>query len=112
MYGTEDSLFGCVGSDVECGGDLFGGTGFHVAEDEGGALGGGEPLHSAGLEGFNLLAEKKALGIGGGVGDLHLLLRGVGVFGDLISGFVFVFVLHIEGTVDGNAVDPGSELRA
>ena len=83
-------MLGGVGSDVECGGDLFGGTGFHVAEDEGGALGGGELLHGAGLEGFDLLAEEEAFGIGGGVGDLDLLLRGVGVFGDLVVGFGFV----------------------
>src|SRR5579871_6812059 len=112
LYGTEDRLFGCVGSDVECGGDLFGGTSFHVAEDEGGALGGGETLHGAGLEGFDLLAKEESLGIGGGVGDLHLMLGGVCVFGDLIIGVGFSFVLHIEGTVDGDAVDPGSELGA
>ena len=39
-----------------------------------------------------------------------MLLRGIGVFSDLIAGFGFAFVLHIEGTVDGDAIDPGSEL--
>ena len=82
-------MFRGVGSDAKRGGDLFGGTGFHVAQDECGALGRGEFLHGAGVEGFNLLAEEKALRAGGGVCHLDFMLHGIGVFGDSVGGFGF-----------------------
>ena len=100
-------MFSGVGSNLKRGGDLLGGTGFHVAEDESGALGGGEFLHGAGLECFNLLAVEEPLRVGGAVRDLDLMLSGVGVLGDLVGGIGFAFVLQIEGTIDSNTVDPG-----
>ena len=83
-----------------------GGAGFHVTQYECGALGGGELLHRTGMDGFNLLAEEKAFRIGSGVCHLDLTLRGIGVVGDPVGGFGFAFVLHVQGAIDSNAVNP------
>src|SRR6266851_4278757 len=40
------------------------------------------------------------------------MLRGVGVLDDLVCRCDFSFGHHVERTIDGDSIDPGSELRA
>ena len=104
-------MLGGVDGDAEGFGDDLEGLVFHVAEDEGGALHGGEGEHGvfAAAEGF--VVEELGFGVGerrdgevvgGGAG-----FEGDGVPAD-VAGAAFD---EIEGAVHGDAVDPGAEGR-
>ena len=107
--GSEDGLLGGVGGDAEGFGDGLDGLVFHVAEDEGGALHGGEGEHGAlaAAEGFGL----EDGGFGGEAGgDGDVFGGGAGLDGDGVPGDVAGAAFdEVEGAVHGDAVDPGAE---
>jgi hypothetical protein len=95
--------------DAEGFGDDLDGLVFHVAEDEGGALHGGEGKHGAlaAAEGFGI----EDLGFRGGArGDGEVFCEGAGLEGDGVPGEIAGAAFdEIEGAVHGDAVDPGAK---